>query len=323
MLPKIRLFIAVSLLCVFFSCRKTGDIITQKKISATDSTKITHPDTTPKAPPITLPTGVATTIGTNGSAWVIAMQTNQQSFAPEFSNRNTIGTDASGNIYMLFNYYGAIDIDPGPNVVVGGTLLEHATLAKYSPAGTLLWSKFFDSDGYTQSVKLIVDASGNTYCSLYCTGNLSHVDFDQNTYTVKHKGLAGLVLKFSSSGTFQWINEIAAETGLGTFRMSDIAVDTQGDVYATGTASAGLLVYGKQLTTLTCPDVENDYSYYVKYDPNGNYLSARLLSIVEGGTYMTVDPCWSGFALHCLIADCKSAAFGVRIWKSGLTQLIP
>jgi|GEM_PF-3539686 len=293
MRQKIYLLASVLLLFAFFSCKKAVDNIPQKTISTTDSTKITPPDTTPKTPPvqppITLPSGVVTTFYNNAPGWLIAMQTNQQSFATEFSNRNTVGADASGNVYVLFTYYGAIDIDPGTNVVVGGTLLTHATLAKYSPTGGLLWSKFFDSDGSTSAVKLIVDASGNVYCSLYCLGNLSYVKFDQYNYTVKHPRDAGLILKFSSSGTMEWINEISAETGLGTFRMSDIAVDQQGNVYATGTASAGLLVYGDQLTTLTCPNNENDYAYYVKYDANGKYLTAKLLLAVEGGTLMTVD----------------------------------
>jgi len=126
-----------------------------------------------------------------------------------FFYKNITKTDASGAIYVAgatMNGYGNYDI----------------LLVKYNAAGTAQWTVQYDGTGNGQDMAtgLYIDGSGNVYITGLTTTSTS-VDI--------------ITIKYNSSGTQQWLRTYDG-TGSGYDSGADVTVDTNGDVYITGSS---------------------------------------------------------------------------------------
>lgn len=124
--------------------------------------------------------------------------------------------DASGNIIVAIYFRGTIDIDPGPAVVNhtanGGGSEYDVCVAKFTPTGTLIWSKSFGGSSSDEAFDVDVDASGNIYLAGYFSNT---VDFDPGAgiNNVTSAGQQdGFLLKLDSNGNFVWVRVIAGTT---------------------------------------------------------------------------------------------------------------
>lgn len=141
---------------------------------------------------------------------------------------NTIGVDASGNVYVAGAFTGTADFDPGAGTVNlvsnGGTDLF---FAKYSPTGNLIWAKSIGgSTGTDQCLKMVIDAPGNCYIVGSYSGT---VDFDPNAgiTNLTNMGFAdGFFAKYTTAGTLVWAKNIG---GFGDEQVTGIAVDPTGN----------------------------------------------------------------------------------------------
>jgi hypothetical protein len=114
-----------------------------------------------------------------------------------------VDTDAFGNSYVVGEYQGTVDFDPGSGVeehtTVGG---RDACMVKYDQVGDLVWVKTWGGTGfeYCKAIKVTDDGF------LYLTGSFSDtVDFDPGPGTheeVSQGGLDGYVLKLTQDGDF-------------------------------------------------------------------------------------------------------------------------
>jgi uncharacterized delta-60 repeat protein len=168
--------------------------------------------------------------------------------------------DASGNVYVTGSSRGA---SSGVDLMV----------VKYDPAGTELWSSFYNgSSNSTDEGKAIsVDASGNVYVCGYETA--SGFTFDMVT------------VKFNSSGAQQWVN-VYNGTVSGNDEATDLVLDASGNVYITGYTEVSntplnndyiTIKYnaaGQQqwLTTFNGTSNDNDYGRAIALDPSNNVL---------------------------------------------------
>jgi len=118
-----------------------------------------------------------------------------------------LAIDASGNVYFWGEFSDVVDVDPGPKedyrTSNGGS---DFILAKYSPAGGLLWARAWGGllDEGSRAQTIALDAAAN----IYLAGNFSgNVDFDPGPGVDVHTS-AGLrdtfVCKFDSDGIFLW-----------------------------------------------------------------------------------------------------------------------
>ena len=84
-----------------------------------------------------------------------------------------IGTDAAGNIYATGSYGTTADFDPGPGVTsftaVGS---DDVWVAKYTPAGALVWVRSFGAGSVDNPTGLVVDATG-AYVSGFFSGTVN------------------------------------------------------------------------------------------------------------------------------------------------------
>lgn len=68
-------------------------------------------------------------------------------------------TDAAGNMYAVGAFNNTVDFDPGPGTVtLEGTATAKAFVAKYSPAGSLLWATRLDTPYGGRCVTLLGSA---------------------------------------------------------------------------------------------------------------------------------------------------------------------
>jgi hypothetical protein len=170
---------------------------------------------------------------------------------------DAVATDAAGNLIACGYFNGTIDLGGGPLTSAGGVDIY---VAKFSPTGTLLWSKRFGDSANQGTRGLAVDASGNVLITGSFVGT---VDFGGPTLT-SAGGADVYVAKLDPSGNHIWskrFGDTLNQVGAG------IATDAAGDVYFTGYLYGAMDFGGGTLTSVSGVD-----TYVVKLDPAGNHL---------------------------------------------------
>lgn len=150
-----------------------------------------------------------------------------------------VDTDKAGNVYLAGMFQNSADLDPGPGVQEvhcstngNGALF----VSKFSPDGTLVWSRSFCSGPSSEVSALAVDSAGNAFITGHFTGTMDAdpgpgtflLDAPLNTGTENHDVF---VIKLNSQGDFGWAVRLGgrnADWGHG------VAVDRQGNVLLTG-----------------------------------------------------------------------------------------
>ena len=202
---------------------------------------------------------VLTAAQTPNWKWAVTTGAQANDFAKD------ITTDAAGNVYMT-GMFTSSTID------FGGIKLTKSTgayfniyVAKYSPAGTVLWAKNFGAAGYEESWGIATDLSGNVYITgIFTSASITFGAFTLTNSAASYDGV--FVVKLDTNGNVLW-----AEKGIGTAldkESNDIAVDALGNVTIAGYTSYGTLNFDGASINNT----SNGNLYVVKFDTNGNVL---------------------------------------------------
>lgn len=136
--------------------------------------------------------------------------TNRYDGPDSFSDEpHAIAVDSSGNVVVTGQSFG------------GSSSWDFATI-KYSAAGVPLWTNRFNSaNSVDVAVAVATDASGNVFVTGYTFRGGGGNDF--------------VTIKYSPAGAQLWIDYYNGP-GNGTDGASAIALDTNGDVFVTGTS---------------------------------------------------------------------------------------
>jgi gliding motility-associated-like protein len=195
--------------------------------------------------------------------------------------------DAQGNMYVLGlfydNYYYKVDFDPSASVTNLITN-DNYFLAKYSPAGALVWVKGVgDNDGARDINGLDIDRNGN----INLIGRIppkKQIDVD---HYVLEEYLDALVLHLDNNGNVLWKRII--ESGTKKYTPPPPKTGTYLDIqtgYKVASDDAGNVI--AVFTFGGSPDVEgkitakgNYDGLVVKYDTNGNVIWKFNLGAVE------------------------------------------
>lgn len=193
-----------------------------------------------------------------------------------FDNARSVAVDASGNVFVAGNPGGTL---PGqlPGSSTGGYL------AKFDEKGTLLWTRQFGPSGFTVTMAVAVDASGNAFV----LGNTDGTFPDQSPAG----STDGFLIKFDGSGNVVWTRQF------GTNANEDnrgIAVDASGSAFVVGYTSGafsgqmnagssdvfviGFDKDGFRLWTRQFGTTSSDSGLTIAADANGNL-------VVGGSTY--------------------------------------
>ncbi len=199
---------------------------------------------------------------------------------------NGVIIDEKGNVYVT-GYFGAAGANF--NLGSGGVPLTSSGsndvfLTKYSPSGTVLWTKGIGGTGNDQGYGVAVDHSGN----VYVTGQI-----DEGGVNFNPGGSGGVltsagsfdifVAKYSADGAFVWAKSMG---GTGTDIGFGVAVDDSGRVYVTGQFNSTNAIFGPGGSGGTLTSVGNYDVFLAKYDSDGTFLWAKNM----GGT--GVDQPW-------------------------------
>jgi len=200
-----------------------------------------------------------------------------------------IATDPSGNVFVTGTYQSILTIFDQAGTAI--TTLPYAGnndcfVAKYSPAGAVLWAAQIAGTGTDTGYAIATDPSGN----VFVTGS-----FSQGALTFYNQGPTGsgvvsipfgggedfFVAKYSSAGAVMWVARFDIgndDQGLG------IATDVSGNVYVTGYYASPLTIYnqgpsGTAGTTLSNVGGSQD-CFIAKYSPVGAVLwAARIAGV--------------------------------------------
>ncbi len=176
----------------------------------------------------------------------------------------------------------AITVDNSGNIYVAGSSDNANTdivTIKYAPSGVMQWTKIYDGGGLDDVTDIAADNSGNVYVS-------------------GEKGAKGLVIKYNPVGNLMWEKEISG-TG-GNEVITNLIIDSQGDVYGTGKIAAG--TYFNFVTVKINPagivqwqavhngsGNQNDFGNAIGIDGSGNiYVTGSSVESGQNGNFCTI-----------------------------------
>jgi hypothetical protein len=174
-------------------------------------------------------------------------------------------------------------IDNGNNVYIVGSLLgssSAATVIKYDTDGTFQWQKGLGTSNNTYGTSIAIDSSNDVYITgstnsqgagstdvlivkynssgtlqwqralgdtNFNTGSGIALDNSGNVcvvgYTNTSGTVTGVIAKYNSSGTVDW--QRSFDITPGTDQLSDIAIDSSGNIYIVGDLIVSKLVFAK------------------------------------------------------------------------------
>ena len=178
-----------------------------------------------------------------------------------------VAIDSNDNIYMLGNYRGTVDFGGGDeNGAVNGDIF----LVKFNSSGVFQWVYTAGASAADDSRALALDSNDNPYI----TGSFSGtVDFGGGNITAANTDDL-FILKLNSSGAYQNIytsNIFTTQKGKG------LAVDSSGNIYATGTFSGTVDFGGGNITTSG-----NDI-YLLKLNSSFAFQWVKRFAVDNGG----------------------------------------
>lgn len=146
--------------------------------------------------------------------------------------------DGAGNLFVAGNFSGTIDLDPGPALSMHTSGDMGLFVAKYSPAGALVWARTITPQAgmHVGCEDMTIDAAGNVYAAGAFNGT---VDFDPGASVQSRTALDvfniaspnnSFVLKLDAAGNFGWVSTFRGDANIAAC----IAVAASGNVHVGG-----------------------------------------------------------------------------------------
>ena len=199
----------------------------------------------------------------------------------------SIISDASDNVFIAGYFLGTADFDPSAgtaNLVSAGA--EDIFMAKYDASGNYLWANRFGSTGSDKANTLTKDGGGNIISAGYFNQT---VDFDPGAgianQTATYSNSSFFTGKYNSAGNYIWA--FAPFETLGYEYPYCITNDTEGNLYVTG-QFYGTIDFDPSPATNELSSLSDYNCFLAKYDKNGNYAWAKLISSTSANRGISV-----------------------------------
>lgn len=265
----------------------------------------------------------------NGN-FIWAKQFGDSAFIDEAS---TMGIDSLGNLYLTGSFLGSVDFDPGSGTfeLTSQGLDRDIFILKLDSDGNFVWAKqiggpfhfFFPTPAHAAAIA--VDAAGNQYLTGYFDGT---IDFDPDpvdTFSMTSQVNSSdiFVCKLTTDGALVWAKQFKGNQGHFGGVGYDIAVNTLGEVYTTGTIGGNMdFDPGTAIFYLAPSTPNHTESYLSKLDANGNFSWARTMGPGEGSALAVNELgevyCGGSVPLGYTPRICKLDASGQLIWEKEL-----
>jgi hypothetical protein len=187
--------------------------------------------------------------------------------------------DASGNIYLTGGFAGTITFPTNPVTTASATGDIDMFVAKFSPTGQCLWARVGHSPGgllpglsLGAGLSIVAGSAGEAYVGGGFVRSLTFQDGPNVIATVNGAGpgynFEAFLAKYDANGTLLWARgggsgatQDAEDLNSGTNGITNIAINSQGSVFAGGTFNGyALLGY-----TVSLPNI--DAAFIAQIDP--------------------------------------------------------
>lgn len=159
-----------------------------------------------------------------------------------FDGGFAISVDDNGHVYTTGTFNGSVDLDGDGTPEVSNGLSDAFVIKQNASDGSVVWGRKIGGTGYDYGYGVTVDGSGN----VYVTGEFQGaIDLNgDGTIDLRSAGETdGFIVKYNLSGDVVWSRQIG---GRGFDYSYDIAVDTRGDVYVTGSFDGSVDWFGNR-----------------------------------------------------------------------------
>ena len=151
----------------------------------------------------------------------------QSAGGPSFDSARSVAVDASGNVYIVGQYFGTTTFEGTSKTSAGS---DDIFIAKYNASGAFQWIQSAGGSLRDIGRGVAVDSNGN----VFITGTFedtANFGGGGGINPLSYGGIDIFVAKYNSSGVVQWVQS----AGGSLFDSGNsIAVDTSGNVYVTG-----------------------------------------------------------------------------------------
>lgn len=205
--------------------------------------------------------------------------------------------DADQNVYLVGDFRGTVDIDPGPGITqITSTLSGQEYgfyMAKLNSAGQLQWARTLAAPELTPQ-RVAVDDAGNLLIASDFTGLPTDppmdVDAGPGQVLLQNKGSYDLVvLKYDPDGNFIWTRQLGNAGAAMAPAAPSLAVDGQGSVYISRSFTGTLdLDPGIGAHLVTNNDAAAD-GFVVRLDAEGNYVWAYATEGSGSATFKDIE----------------------------------
>jgi len=193
---------------------------------------------------------------------------------------NDITTDSSGNVYIAGFFQETVDfgLDFGTTDIKGSDGFGDIFVTKISPNGIYRWTRRMGGIEDDIGRSIATDSLGN----VYLTGDFEDtVDFGLDFGTTDIKTATGkcydiFVTKINPNGTYGWTKIMG---GTDCDEGSDIATDSWGNIYLTGSFS-GAVDFGSGFGTTDIKTSRGKAVFVTKINANATYGWTKIM----GGT---------------------------------------
>ena len=186
---------------------------------------------------------------------------------------NSIVVDSKENVYTTGQFYGQLDVDPGPNRHYLMAYNDNMFISKLDSGGNFVWGQqLYSKNGISKGMMLKVDSKDNLILSGQFAGV---VDFDPSTsnYEMTAGAWDMFVMQLDKYGNFSWAKKFG---GNGTEKPSSLDMDSLGSIYVTGTFEQKAdFDPGTNVANLTSKGGQD--VFIVKLNDSGDLLWARSL----------------------------------------------
>lgn len=149
------------------------------------------------------------------------------------------------------------------------------------------WAKSGEGSAFETGQRVATDTNGNVYVTGYFDS--SSITFGTTTLTNSNTSTADIfVVKYDANGNVLWATSTG---GTNNDQANDIATDTDGNVFITGSFQSSSITFGSTVLSNTSSAGSLDI-FVVKYNSSGNVVWAKSV----GGTGGTINEEGEGIA---------------------------